>query len=51
MSVEVAPYNTDTFMRLPTIITAGSQVAAKGGRDMVYNMLGPIFTKHGVDDK
>jgi len=51
MSLDVAAYLHDGFIGLPSVIDAGNDLKALGGREMIYEVFGPLFTKHGVDEK
>lgn len=51
MSLLVAPYSHDAFSELSSVTDAGSDLEAKGGRDMVYQEFSTLFIKHGVEEK
>lgn len=51
MSVAVVGYSHDAFSDLPSVMKAGSNLQAKGGRDMIYKVLSPLFIKHGIEER
>lgn len=51
MSLAIAAYCHDAFIGLPSVMDAGSDLQTKGGRDVIHDVLGPLFTKHGVEEK
>ena len=51
MPVATAGYCHDAFIGLPSVVDAGKDLQAKGGRDVINDVLGPLFTQHGVEEK
>jgi hypothetical protein len=51
MSIAIASYHHDSFSRLTNVIDAGRDLHAKGGRDTIHEVFGPIFIKYGVEEK
>lgn len=51
MSVTVAAYRHNAFSELPDLSSANRDLQAQGGRAMIYDALGPLFIKYGMEEK
>ncbi|KIM41075.1 hypothetical protein M413DRAFT_28156 [Hebeloma cylindrosporum] len=51
MSVAVAPYRHEAFNGLYLVKEAGNDLQAKGGGVMIHDEFGPLFLKHGIEEK
>lgn len=51
MSCVLAEYRHDAFNDLPSVTDAGNALQAKGGHDIIHETLGPLFVKHGIEEK